>query len=103
MDGDAHPDRAGIERERTEGDTGQDGADGLWKRLSEVNHAVGDRGDKDRVDAQARLQPVNQKAAVEEFQREELRGVHQLPGEEVEEAAIGGLVEGVGALEAGVE
>lgn len=83
-----------------QGDAGDDGTQRLRQGFAKVDHDIGDHGDKNGVDPEAVLEAVDQKTSVEELQGEELGSVDHHPGEEVEEASVCELIEGIGGLKA---
>ena len=75
----APPDRLGLERERAEHDAADDRGERLGHRLAVVEHVVRQRHREDRGPPEPRREPVQQEAAEEELQRDELQPVQRPP------------------------
>ena len=87
VDQHAAPDRARAHRERAEDQAGADRAERLGHRLAVVDHAVRHDHHEDRVRAERAAQALQDEAAEEELERQELRGVQRLPAPQVERAS----------------
>ena len=95
VDEEALVDALGLHRERAEGDACDDRSVRFEERLAVVDHAVGHDHREDGARPEAPPERAEPEPAEEHLEREELREVHRLPGEEVVPGARASLVERV--------